>query len=125
MTAAIDLRPYDVVCDVSDRDAWLESRTDGIGASEIAAVLGESPWMSPLALYASKIGAYERDLSDSEPVYWGTKLEGAIVEAYSERTGRKNPPRRAPAPLEGAPVGARHARRRDVGRRQRLGRMAL
>jgi putative phage-type endonuclease len=89
MTTAIDLRPYEVICDVSDRDAWLDRRADGIGASEIAGVLGESPWISPLALYATKLRAYERDLSDSEPVYWGNKLEAPILEAYQERTGRR------------------------------------
>lgn len=89
MTAAIDMRPYVIVGHVDDREEWLDRRADGIGASEIAAVLGESPWMSPLALYAAKIGAYERDLSDSEPVYWGQKLEAPIIEAYSERTGRR------------------------------------
>ncbi len=81
-------RPFHVECDATDAD-WLRLRRTGIGASEIAAVLGESPWSSPLALYAEKTGKYDRDFSDNEPVYWGQKLEPAIVEAYSERTGRK------------------------------------
>lgn len=81
-------RPYFVECDSTD-EAWHRYRRTGIGASEIAAVLGESPWTSPLALYAEKLGRLERDYSDNEAVYWGNKLEGPIVEAYSERTGRQ------------------------------------
>lgn len=92
MTEAIDLRPYDVVCDATDAN-WLDLRETGIGASEIASVFGVSPWMSALALYASKIGAYERDFTEVEAVYWGHKLEDDIVDGYQERTGR--PTRRA------------------------------
>lgn len=93
MTIANDVlapreRPFFIECDASDAD-WLRLRRTGIGASEIAAVLGESPWSSPIALYAEKTGQYERDLSDVEAVYWGNKLEAPIVEAYAERTGRK------------------------------------
>lgn len=81
-------QPFFVECESAARADWLRMRRTGIGASEIASVLGESPWMSPLELYADKIGKYERDLSDSEPVYWGQKLEAPIIEAYAERTGR-------------------------------------
>lgn len=90
MTAALSSqRPYAVECDATDAN-WLELRRTGIGASEIAMVLGEAPaaWGGALALYARKIGAYERDLSEVEAVYWGHKLEDDIVEAYAERTGR-------------------------------------
>lgn len=79
--------PFIVECDATDAD-WLRLRLSGIGASEIAAVLGESPWSSPLKLYAVKTGAGEDDLSDRESIYWGHKLEAPIIEAYSERTGR-------------------------------------
>jgi putative phage-type endonuclease len=92
MSAAEKLdAPYEVICDTSDRDAWLDKRVDGIGASEISLVLGEAPeaWGSALSLYAQKIGAYERDLSDVEAVFWGNQLEGPIIAAYAERTGRR------------------------------------
>ncbi|HEY3253301.1 MAG TPA: YqaJ viral recombinase family protein [Polyangiaceae bacterium] len=91
MSAAVQIgRPFNVLCNVDDdRDQWLEFRHSGIGASEIASVLGESPFASAIELYANKIGKYERDLSGVESVYWGNKLEAPIIEAYSERTGRK------------------------------------
>jgi len=90
MSAALSrLAPCEVVCDVSDRELWLAHRDSGIGASEIAAVLGESPFCSAIELYANKTGRYRRDLSDVEAVYWGNKLETPILEAYWERTGRQ------------------------------------
>jgi putative phage-type endonuclease len=81
----------ELVCSTDDRADWLARRQMGIGASEIAMVLGEAPkaWGGALSLYARKIGAYERDLSDVEAVFWGNKLEAPILEAYEERTGRR------------------------------------
>lgn len=89
--AAVEIAlPYRVLCDVSDgREQWLRHRQVGIGASEIASVLGESPFASAIELYATKIEKCARDLSDVESVYWGNKLEASIIEAYSERTGRR------------------------------------
>lgn len=71
------------------REQWLEMRSRGIGSSDAAAVLGLSPWKSPLALYAEKIGLVEpEDLSEKEHVRWGNILEGPIAERYVEVTGR-------------------------------------
>lgn len=86
-TAAND--NFDVVCPSDNRDLWLAHRGSGIGASEIASVLGESPWMSAVELYAIKIGAQADAFnSDAEHIYWGQKLEPAIIEGYRDRTGR-------------------------------------
>ena len=73
------------------RERWLLERRSGIGASEAAAVLGLSPWKTPLALYAEKIGAVAaKDLAaESEAVEWGKRLEEPIAQAYAEKTGRK------------------------------------
>jgi putative phage-type endonuclease len=73
-----------------DRERWLQLRRSGVGASEIAALLGESPWLSATELYALKIGASNgnADLEDAEYVYWGRQLESSIVAGYQDRTGR-------------------------------------
>lgn len=82
--------PFELVCDSSDREAWLKARMGGIGASESACVLGHSPWGSALELWAVKTGQMAApDLSDVEAVFWGNALENAIVAGYSQRTGRK------------------------------------
>ena len=78
---------FEVVCSSDDRARWLDLRRTGIGASEIAAVLGESRWKSPLAVYAEKIGE-SSEQSDNEAMFWGIRLERPIVEVFGERTGR-------------------------------------
>lgn len=82
------MRPYEVVSKVSDDD-WLERRTLGIGSSDAAAMLGESPWKSAFGLWAEKAGHVEpEDLSDLERIFWGHQLEAAILKGYERRTGR-------------------------------------
>ena len=72
-----------------DRDSWLEARNSGIGASEIAAVLGESPYSSRLRIWGQKIGRIEpMDLSDVEAVQMGLELEPWVAKHYENRTGR-------------------------------------
>lgn len=64
-----------------DEGAWLGVRSSGyrIGASESAAILGLSPWSSPLDVWESK-------QPDAEPIQetrfmtWGKRLEAAIAE---------------------------------------------
>lgn len=72
------------------KDDWLLIRRTGIGASEIATVLGESPYKTPYALYQEKVGEWEADdLSDNEAVEIGLDLEEYCGRKFTERTGRK------------------------------------
>ncbi len=72
------------------REEWLAERMTGIGASESAAVLGESPWQSAMGVWAEKTGNAEPDdLSANEAVAWGLRLEAPIAEAYAEATGEE------------------------------------
>lgn len=41
---------------ISDTPEWLEERRKSLGASEVAAVMGLSPWNTPLDVYKSKQG---------------------------------------------------------------------
>jgi len=79
---------YDVIpCD--DREDWLEKRTAGIGASEMAAVMGLSKWRSAYELALEKMGEIPPvDPSDVEAIEWGHKLEPIIIQTFGERTGR-------------------------------------
>lgn len=47
---------YTIVDVVSDTPEWLEERRKSVGASEVAAVMGLSPWATPLDVYKSKHG---------------------------------------------------------------------
>lgn len=87
--------PFEIVCDSSDRTAWLAERRRTIGASESAIVLGFAPesWGSALELWAVKTGQMEpRDLQDNEAVFWGNKLEPSIIDGFHERTRRVSVP---------------------------------
>jgi len=78
------------ICDSNkDRARWLAERNNGIGASDIAALIGLSKWDSPLSLYAQKIGATPAETVEPEWLEWGNRLEGVILEAYGERSGRR------------------------------------
>lgn len=68
-----------------NRDEWLASRRTGIGASEIAAIAGLSPWGGPVDVYCAKLGLSPDRHSDA--MAWGLRLEGVIAAAYSEREG--------------------------------------
>ena len=65
-----------------DRATWLRARRTGIGASEIAAVLGESRWGDAGTVYARKV-ALADDAESAEWLEWGLRLEPVILEAYS------------------------------------------
>ena len=79
---------YRVVCCESDRERWLLERRQYLGASEIAIVLGLSPWSSPLDLWARKRGLVP-DLPPTDAQRWGRRLEDVVLAGYAEDTGRE------------------------------------
>lgn len=70
--------------------AQIDIRKTGIGASEIGAVAGLSPYAGPLDIYLRKLGLVEDDAG--EPALWGQRLEPLIAEEYALRTGAKLSP---------------------------------
>lgn len=70
------------------REDWLELRRKSLGGSDAAAVLGESPWKSPLTLYAEKKGLID-DKVTSEAMRQGTDLEAYVANRFMEATGKK------------------------------------
>lgn len=66
----------------------LADRKLGIGGSDVAAILGISPWKSPLDVYLEKVGEAKPSASN-ERMYWGQRLEGLVADEYSRRTGNK------------------------------------
>lgn len=70
----------------ADNDGWLEARKHGIGGSDVAAVMGISPWKSPLEVWLEKTGRADApDLSDRESVSMGTELESVVLDMYRRR----------------------------------------
>lgn len=66
-----------------DQATWLQARRDGIGASEIAAVLGISPYESPFSLYHRKANGWE--IEDTEDMEAGRRMESAIADWAADR----------------------------------------
>lgn len=65
-------------------------RSKGIGASEIACVVGLHPTRSAFDLWLSKTGQVEQDDMATNPrVRWGRLLEQAIAQGYGVETGRE------------------------------------
>ena len=71
-----------------DRAAWLAQRRNGIGASDIAAVLGISPWKTPLQLYMDKRGELPPQ-EDAPQLRRGRMLEPLVLDFYADETGHE------------------------------------
>jgi len=69
-----------------DNAAFAASRKGSLGGSDIAVLLGLSPFKSPLQLYLEKRGEIEdEDLSENEAVTLGNELELVILARYARR----------------------------------------
>lgn len=71
-----------------ERNAWLAERKQGIGGSDAAAVLGISPWATPVTVWLDKTGRAPAK-EETEAMRIGTELEQFVAERYCEATGRK------------------------------------
>lgn len=76
-------RPYVEVCSEEDRDRWLAERKNGIGASEVAALLGEDPYTTREELIRRKRGEAP-DFDGNRATRLGHYLEPWILEEYGD-----------------------------------------
>lgn len=61
------------------REEWLKNRQEGIGGSDIAAVIGQNPWLSNVELWEIKTGRrLRKDISDKDVVKYGQNAEKHI-----------------------------------------------
>ncbi|MGW1840869.1 YqaJ viral recombinase family nuclease [Streptomyces sp. NPDC002067] len=63
---------------------WHAARAAGIGGSEIAAVLGLSPYESRFSLWHRKKGLVA-PVEETDAMYWGTALEPVICAEFARR----------------------------------------
>lgn len=73
---------YGIVPVTPDSPEWLEERRKSLGASEVAAVLGEHPYMTPLSVYRSKLGV--DDEFDPELAFFGHDAERTFIGWLAE-----------------------------------------
>lgn len=66
-----------------DTPEWDGVRARGIGGSEIAAVVGLSPWVSRFALWHRKRGTLGKQALNAG-MNWGHRLEDVVCQAFAE-----------------------------------------
>lgn len=66
-------------------EEWHELRSEGIGASEVAAILGLSPWESAFSLWHAKRAGWRSE--ETPEMFWGTRKEPLIRDVFAERHG--------------------------------------
>lgn len=67
-----------------DDEEWLMMRRRGIGGSDVAPIMGISPYRTALDVWLSKTGRDEGGSKQSEAMYWGTVNEAAIADRFAE-----------------------------------------
>lgn len=71
-----------------NRTDFLARRKAGIGGSDIAAIIGISPWRTPRDIYLDKKGLTEPE-PETDAMYWGSTLEDIVAREYAKRSGRR------------------------------------
>lgn len=71
------------------RAEWLARRRQGIGGSDVAAILGLSKWRTPRDIWLSKIDS-SVEFEDRQTLQQliGTALESHVLRLYANKTGR-------------------------------------
>jgi len=72
-----------------ERQDWLLRRRSGIGGSDIAALLGISPWRTAFDIWQEKTSTGPVIDNPSVKMRIGTELEPLAAKMYEEETGRK------------------------------------
>lgn len=68
-------------------EEWHEWRREGIGGSDIAALIGLSPYASPTSLYYEKTGQLDLDRTSTDRQRIGLRMESVLAQEFADRTG--------------------------------------
>lgn len=71
-----------------NRADWLEARKAGIGASEVATVVGLNPYETPLELWRRKVGI-DPPKEETAAMRRGHYCEDAVAQWWAHETGRE------------------------------------
>ena len=74
-----------------DEEAWLQTRTKGIGGSDVGPICGVSPYSSAVQVYFAKTGMYDEkfgvDNAAKDRMHFGHMLEPVVADEFVLRTG--------------------------------------
>lgn len=68
-----------------EKESYAASRAGGLGGTDVAAILGLSPWKKPIDVYAAKVDPDSIPEVDKELLWWGSALEPIVRERYAHR----------------------------------------
>lgn len=74
---------------MQDKHAWLVERKQGIGGSDVGAILGVNKYKTPFQLWREKTSPEVSSIPDNEFMEWGRKLEPVIADEFALRNHRK------------------------------------
>ena len=77
-----------VETDNISKEEWLRYRKQGIGGSDVAAILGISKWNSAIQLWMDKTNQTNEPVEVNEAMEWGTILESVIRDHFAMVTGK-------------------------------------
>lgn len=66
------------------REEWLKLRKNGLGGSDIGAILKLNKYKSPLKIFIEKTSDEIEEIN-SESAYWGTVLEDIVFQEFKKR----------------------------------------
>lgn len=72
----------------ADFPKWLAAHGTGIGGSEAAAIMGQSPWKSALEVYVEKTEPAKLDDNVGEAALWGRLFEEPMIMEFGRRAKR-------------------------------------
>jgi putative phage-type endonuclease len=76
---------HGLILDYQGQDDWLEQRRAGIGASDVAGILGLSPYSTPFTVWADKLHDTRRDATAA--MERGKRREKVILDEFEAETG--------------------------------------
>lgn len=68
---------------------WMAYRMNGIGASEVATLMGKNEWETPMRTFCEKVGLEPQRQFSNERTHWGKKLEPQILDSAQYWDGSK------------------------------------
>jgi putative phage-type endonuclease len=85
--ATVEKSPASLVLpECAGREAWLQARRDGIGGSEVGALIGVSNYETSWSVWNAK-KREPKDISGQAAIEWGHRLEGVVAEKTAEDIG--------------------------------------
>jgi putative phage-type endonuclease len=76
-----------ILPECAGREAWLAARLDGIGGSEVAALVGISEYDTAFSIYRKKTATEPDAELTGAPIEWGHRLEDVVAEKIADEIG--------------------------------------